>query len=188
MFEIKSDLPLLKVTETDNYTIIPKLSLRFNPSDMKDHSDDERRINTSNIFDLNRFGIDDSFESGYSATLGIDYNAKGLKDDKNYLELKLATVVRDDFEKNIPTQTSLNKKNSNLFGSMDYKMSNLINIEYDFAMDNKYENFEYNSFGVDLSLNNFVKKFNFLEENNKLGSANFLENTKYNFVIRILYL
>ena len=99
LFEIKSDLPLLKVTETDNYTIIPKLSLRFNPSDMKDHSDDERRINTSNIFDLNRFGIDDSFESGYSATLGIDYNAKGLKDDKNYLELKLATVVRDDFEK-----------------------------------------------------------------------------------------
>ena len=61
---------------------------------MKDHSDDERRINTSNIFDLNRFGIDDSFESGYSATLGIDYNAKGLKDDKNYLELKLATVMR----------------------------------------------------------------------------------------------
>ena len=182
LFEIKSDLPLLKVTETDNYTIIPKLSLRFNPSDMKDHSDDERRINTSNIFDLNRFGIDDSFESGYSATLGIDYNAKGLKDDKNYLELKLATVVRDDFEKNIPTQTSLNKKNSNLFGSMDYKMSNLINIEYDFAMDNKYENFEYNSFGVDLSLNNFVTKFNFLEENNKLGSANFLENTTtYNF-------
>ena len=65
---------------------------------------------------------------------------------------------------------------------MDYKMSNLINIEYDFAMDNKYENFEYNSFGVDLSLNNFVTKFNFLEENNKLGSANFLENTTtYNF-------
>ena len=90
-------------------------------------------------------------------------------------------MIRDSFEDKIPTQTSLNEKNSNLFGSMDYKISKLINIEYDFAMDNDYENFEYNSFGIDLSLNNFVTKFNFLEENNEMGSANFLENeTKFN--------
>ena len=148
---------------------------------MKDHSDDERRINTNNIFDLNRLGIDDSFESGYSTTLGVDYNIKNLDEDQNYLELKLATVVRNNEESNIPTQTSLNKKNSNLFGSMDYKISNSINIDYNFAIDNNYQNFEYNSFGIDISLNNFVTKFNFLEENNNLGSANFLENTtKYN--------
>ena len=43
-------------------------------------------------------------------------------------------------------------------------------------MDNNYESFEYNSFGLNLSLNNFVTEFNFLEENNEMGSANFLEN------------
>ena len=32
-----------------------------------------------------------------------------------YLELKLATVFRDDIEKNIPSQTTLNQKNSNIF-------------------------------------------------------------------------
>ena len=64
---------------------------------------------------------------------------------------------------------------------MEYKISNSINIDYNFAIDNNYQNFEYNSFGIDISLNNFVTKFNFLEENNNLGSANFLENTtKYN--------
>ena len=176
LLELKSDLPLIKISQNKSHTLIPKLSLRVNPSDMKDHSSDERRINTSNIFDLNRFGIDDSFESGYSATLGINYNSKNLSDDENYLELKLATVIRDDNENKIPKQTSLNKKNSNLFGSVDYKISKLINIDYDFAMDNSYENFEYNSFGIDLSMNNFVTTFNFLEENNELGSANFLEN------------
>ena len=181
LFELRSDMPLIKMTETNRHTLIPKLSLRLNPSDMKDHSDDERRINTSNIFDLNRFGIDDSFESGYSVTIGVDYTTKNLADDDNYLKLKLATVMREDHENKIPSQTSLNKKNSNLFGSMDYKISELINIDYNFAVDNKYENFEYNSFGVDLSLNNFVTRFNFLEEKNELGSANFLENnTKYN--------
>ena len=176
LLELKSNLPLIKMTNKASHTLMPKLSLRFNPSDMKDHSSDERRINTSNIFDLNRFGIDDSFESGYSATLGVDYNTKKLTDQEKYLEFKLATVIRDSNEDKIPTQTSLNKKNSNLFGSMDYQISKLINIEYDFAVDNNYEEFEYNSFGVDLSLNNFVTKFNFLEENNEMGSANFFEN------------
>ena len=70
LIELKSDLPLTRMTNEASHTLVPKLSLRFNPGDMKDHSSDERRINTSNIFDLNRFGIDDSFESGYSATLG----------------------------------------------------------------------------------------------------------------------
>ncbi len=176
MLELSSDLPLLKISENKSHTLIPKLSIRLNPGDMKDHSSDERRINTSNIFDLNRFGIDDSFESGYSATLGIDYNTKVLSEDINYLELKLATVIRDNNESNIPKQTSLNKKNSNLFGSMDYKISELINLDYDFAINSNYEEFEYNSFGINLSMNNFVTTFNFLEENNDLGNSNFLEN------------
>ena len=60
---------------------------------------------------------------------------------------------------------------------MDYKISKLINIDYDFAVDNNYDKFEYNSFGIDFSINNFVTTFNFLEENNELGSTNFLENT-----------
>ena len=34
-----------------------------------------------------------------------------------FFEFKLATVLRDNEENNIPTKTTLNKKNSNLFGS-----------------------------------------------------------------------
>ena len=43
---------------------------------MKNHSESERRINTDNIFEINRLGIDDSFESGNSITLGVDYIKK----------------------------------------------------------------------------------------------------------------
>ena len=50
---------------------MPKLSFRINPGDMKNHSTDERTINANNIFSINRLGIDDSFESGSSITLGI---------------------------------------------------------------------------------------------------------------------
>ena len=45
---------------------------------MKNHTDTERYINVDNIFDVNRLGINDSFEGGNSLTLGIDYKNKIL--------------------------------------------------------------------------------------------------------------
>ena len=111
---------------------------------MKDHSTDERKITPGNIFSINRLGINDSLESGNSLTLGIDYKRENKNNSDKYLELKLATVFRDDIEKNIPSQTTLNQKNSNIFGSIDYSLSENINIDYDYAIDNKLDNFKYN--------------------------------------------
>ena len=69
---------------------------------------------------------------------------------------------------------------SNIFGSIDYVISELINIDYNFAIDNNVKNFEYNSIGLGLSLNNFVTKFNFIEEDSVLGNTNIFENiSKY---------
>ena len=156
---------------------MPKLSLRINPSDMKDHSTDERKITPGNIFSINRLGINDSLESGNSLTLGIDYKKENKRNNDKYLELKLATVFRDDLEKNIPSQTTLNQKNSNIFGSIDYSLSENINIDYDYAIDNKLDNFKYNSIGIDVSLNNFITEFKFIEEDSDLGNTNVFENT-----------
>ena len=179
LIELNSELPLIKITDTSSEFLIPRLSLRLNPGDMKDHSSSEREINMNNIFDINRLGLDDSFESGNSLTLGIDYKKEN---EENYLEIKLASVFRDDIEINIPSQTTLNKKNSNLFGEIDYRIFELLNLNYNFSIDNKIENFEYNSVGLGLSLNNFVTNFNFIEEDSILGNTNVFENiSKYNF-------
>ena len=109
LIELYSELPLLKKTDKNNQTLIPRFSLRLNPSDMKNHANDERRINTSNIFNINRLGIDDSLESGNSLTIGVDYNLENNENDKN-IEFKLASVLRDNEKNNIPSQTSLNNK------------------------------------------------------------------------------
>ena len=79
MTEFKSELPLIRKNKNIDETLIPRLSLRVNPSDMKDYSSSERRINTDNIFNINRLGIDDSFESGNSITVGVDYLKKDNK-------------------------------------------------------------------------------------------------------------
>ena len=148
---------------------------------MKNHSTTDRKINMSNIFDINRLGLDDSLESGNSLTLGIDYKKVNQKKRGDNYEFKLASVFRGDVESNIPTQTSLNQKNSNLFGSFNYNKSNFLNLNYNFALNNKIEIFEYNSVGLGLSLNNFITEFNFINEKSNAGNSNIFENsTSYN--------
>ena len=149
---------------------------------MKNHTDTERYINVDNIFDVNRLGINDSFEAGNSLTLGIDYKKQNINNENDYFNFQIASVIRDDEEKNIPSRTSLNEKNSNIFGALDYALSDKFKIDYNFAIDNKIEKFNYNSIGLGISLNNFVTEFNFIEENTDLNNANIFENkTKYSF-------
>ena len=181
LFELNSELPLIKVSKIHSQTLIPRLSLRLNPGDMKNHSTNDRKINMGNIFDINRLGLDDSFESGHSLTVGIDYKKESKENKGDNFEFKLASVFREDLENNIPKQSSLNQKNSDLFGSLDYNKSNFLNLNYNFALDNKIEVFKYNSVGLGLSLNNFITEFNFIKEKLDVGNSNIFENsTLYN--------
>jgi LPS-assembly protein len=182
LLEINSELPLLKISERHNETLKPKISFRFNPGEMKDHSTDEREINVSNIFNSNRLGMDDSLEAGNSLTIGVEYEKENKNHKENYLRISLASAFRDTEVDNISKQTSLNQKNSNVFGSLDFGLSKAVKLDYKFAIDNDIQEFEYNSFGVNLSLNNFVTTFSFVEDNTSLNNANYFENSsKYTF-------
>jgi len=175
--EFISKLPLIKKTNFSENYITPKISFRFNPSDMKNHSTDSRQINVNNIFADNRLGINDSLESGRSLTLGIDYKKEKLDDINKYFEFSLATAIRDKEENNIPKKSTLNRKNSNLFGSMTSNLNKNLSLNYDFAIDNDLNTFDYNSVGAQVSINNFITEFNFIEENGEMGDANVIENS-----------
>jgi len=185
LFNIDLSMPLEKKIENYNNLLTPKLSFRFNPSDMKDHSLSDNKITVANAFALNRLGLSDTLEAGKSVTLGLDYrNEKkdNLDQINEYFELKLATIFRNKEEKFIPNKSTLHKKNSNLFGSISKKFSNYLNIGYEFALDNNYNIFEYNDFNATISINNFVTEFNFIEERGNTGDSNILANTtSYSF-------
>ncbi len=182
IFELTSSLPLIKQNNNYNNIFTPKVSLRFNPSDMKDYSTSEKNITVNNIFNINRLGLDDSFEEGKSLTLGFDYKKEKLNDINKYFDFNLGTVFRDQEENFIPSSTSLSKKNSNLFGSATSTLLDNVVLDYDFRIDNNYEKFEYNSLNTKFIINNFETNFNFVEENGETGNENFLENTTlYNY-------
>jgi LPS-assembly protein len=82
----------------------------------------------------------------------------------------------------IPSNSTLDKKNSNYFGKLTNSFNDNISINYEFSIDNNLNHIEYNSLGTTLSKNNFVTTFNYIEENGAIGSSNILENTTtFNF-------
>ena len=186
-----SSFPLLrsKLENLTRETLTPKVSFRINPgNNMNDYSTSSSNITTNNVFDINRLGISNDFEAGRSMTIGLDYkydqieiensSSKDTKDE--YLEFKLATVVRDQNENDIPTSSTINRKNSNLFGSINNKLFNNVDFIYSFSLDNDMKTINSNSIETEISINNFVTSFNFIEQRNEIGSTHLLSNiTEY---------
>ena len=100
-------------------------------------------FNSLNIFNSNRLGVDDTLETGRSLTLGLDFKKESLLDPNKFFEIKLASVLRDKEEIFIPEKSTLNKKNSNLFGSVSNNFSDFFNVKYNFAIDKNLNNIDY---------------------------------------------
>ena len=180
IFQIGSSLPLLKKDNIKEQILTPKISLMVNPgNNMKNFSGTKRSVSADNMFSINRLGFSDSFEAGKSLTFGIDYKLDLADQDQEKnksLEFKLATVFRDTFESEIPTSTTINKKNSNLFGTFHNNLFENIGMSYNFSVDNNFKTFDYHSFNTRFSLNNFVTQFDFIEEEGEIGSTHTLSN------------
>ena len=186
LFEFNTSIPFKKEIKNKSTSFLtPKTSFRFNPSDMKNHANTDKTINIGNIFSVDRFGLGDTFESGRSLTLGLDYrnekyeqkDSENLEDINKYFEMKLATVLRDKDENFIPSKTTLNNKTSNIFGSISTNIINNLEINYNYALDNNLDEVEYNDLTTILTLDNFSTTFNFIKSINEMGSENFVKNT-----------
>jgi len=180
--EITSSLPMMKEDEKYKNFLTPKFSLRFNPGDMKNYASSEKKMDVSNIFNLNRIGLEDSFEAGRSLTVGIDYKVENLENINKYFDLKLATVFRDKEENFIPKSTTINKKNSNIYGQILNNFSENFNLNYNFSVADDLKSLQYNNIGAELKINNFITSFNYIKESGDIGSSNLIGNTtEYRF-------
>ena len=172
--------PLLKQNKNDINYFTPRAMIKINPSDMKNYSALDITTNVDNIFNMNRLGIVDTLEAGKSLTLGLDYKKENLEDLNKYFEFKIASVLRDKEENFIPNKSTLNKKNSNLFGSISNNFSNYFNLKYNFAVNNDFNTLEYSNVSAVFNFKNLTTKLDFLEESGVMGDSNFLENnTEY---------
>ena len=187
-YTYNASLPLTKKSSTSFNTFEPKLSLRLSPHGMKNNSTLERRVDISNIFNVNRLSMSDSFEGGESLTLGLNFTKEKLNTTNNlteiedYIDFKLASVLRLKQEQNIPMNSTLDKKRSNIFGEFNFKPIRNLSFGYNFSLKENLETFEYNSLIAKIEFNNFKTQFDYLEEKGVIGQANTIENkTNYEF-------
>ena len=182
IFEFISSFPLINVKENHINYINPKVSLRVNPSSMKSYNNENRQINNDNLFNIDRLGLIDTLESGQNLTLGLEYKKENINDINKYFEFKLGKVLRTKSNENIPSNSTLDKKNSNYFGKLTNNLNKNVNLNYEFSINHELNKIQYNSFGASIIRDNFSTKFNYIEEDGVIGSTNILENvTTFNF-------
>ena len=177
-----SSYPLKKIHEKEFVSnLTPKFLIRYSPTTNEDLSNLDRKIFSTNIYSNNRLGLTDSLEGGQSITMGIDYN---LNDQNNIekLNVGLSQIFRDSVDEKLPLKSKMQNKASDIVGHFNFYPTNNFNINYNFSIDNNIDTMNYNKLNTNLTINNFITSFEFLEENNEIGSDSYLSSDiKYLF-------
>ena len=170
-----------KIHNNFQSNLAPKASLRLSPFDSENLSDLDRQLNMTNIFSTNRLGLSDSLEGGQSLTLGFDYDITD-EQDNTFFSSSLGQIFRDINDNKLPSTSTMNNKSSDIIGQLEIKPNENFEINYDFSADNDLNRMNYNFIESKFTVNNFITSFEFLEENNNIGSKSYFQNDiKYKF-------
>ena len=174
-----SSIPLKKNYKNYIGNLSPKINTRFSPNKSENLNDLDRKINITNIFSKNRLGLNDTLEGGKSITLGFDYHLK-TKENDDFLEFSLGQIFKDTEDKRLPLTSKMQNKSSDIVGNFNFLPSNKFKINYDFSLDNNLDTVNYTKIETQLNINNFITSFDFLEENDDIGSDSYLlSDVKY---------
>jgi len=158
----------------DNF-ITGKASFMYSPNKNRNVQNLDRRINIKNIYSQDRLGLSDSVEGGQSITLGGEYSLIN-KNNRSLLTTNIASVFRDKSDESLPTKSTINNKGSDLIGSLLFEPSNNLKLNYNFSLDNDLSSTNYNLLKADFTVNKFVTSFEYLQENDEVGSESFFSN------------
>ena len=170
-----SSLPLEKQSENYNKILTPKLMLRAAPNHMRNVSDSQLKLGISNLYTLNKLSDIDIIETGTSLTLGTDYKIEDRKNGFEKLNLSVGQVYNLKNNPDMPKQSSLNEKTSELVGSINYNINKFSKVGYKFSLDNNFNDLNYNEISSILKINKLVTKFEYVEENNHIGDSHYID-------------
>ena len=125
-----------------------------------------------NAFNINRLNNINNYETGLSASVGLDYEI--IKKDQK-LDFSIAQVINEKENKKMSSKTSLDEKLSDLVFSTNYQINNKINFRYNSSIDQNYNDINFNDIGAEINLMPLKIDFNYLEENKHIGDKNILK-------------
>ena len=177
LFQYNSSFPLVKKNNELLNIFVPKLALKLSPNYTKDISqNDGNRLDVNNIFNLDRLSTNDILEGGTSWTIGNDFTIFNEKKSKEVFSLKLANNLRLEENHDLPRRNQLNSKNSNFFGEIIYSPNEYFTTKYNASTKNNLTDVNYENFIAEISLNNFVTTFDYINENNTTENNSYLSS------------
>ena len=193
-------LPLQKLTKDSQNTLKPRLNFRISPHDMKYHGNTGRRIDVGNVFSSGRLSLGDSFETGESLTIGIDFKKERINQVNKVVEIEgtridYENLTSSEIEKKLKGASNFKKEIvTEIEEYFDFKLATVLrfNKEKDIPIKSTINEKTSNIFGSieykpikDISLNydfSLTNDFNIIEHQT-IGASYITENfsTKFDF-------
>ena len=175
IFEYNTSYPLQKKNNQHINSLKPMMSFKFSPNKSYGIRDTEGKINIDNIFNINRIMNNETIEEGASLTYGAEYKNIDTTKNKTF-STKIANILRVDDSENLPNNNQLGDKISNIFGSLNYDVNKVFEINYDYALDSNLKDTSFQNLSSKIKINNFVTSFDYLNENNTTSSNSYIAN------------
>ncbi len=160
-----------KISENSKSFLTPKMLLRYAPGHMREETD-KTRLSHSNIFTLDRLNTNKNFESGLSTTLGFDYE---LEESTRKLDFSIAQIINEKENKDMPSSSSLDQRFSDVIGHSNVELNDNIKLSYNFALDQNYQQLNYNELGASLDFSPIKFDFNYLQEKEHIGTQEYFK-------------
>ena len=96
------------------------------------------KLTPDNAFNMNRVSNINNYETGLSGAVGVDYKIKN--NNKTKFDFSLAQVINKKENKKMSDKSSLNEKLSDLVGSSSFNITENLNLNYNFSVDQNYNN------------------------------------------------
>ena len=170
-----SEINFKKKKNDATHLLKPKMLIRYSPGSMRKETEGSK-LDPVGAFSMDRLNNSNNFETGLSTTIGFDYKVKQYNRE---LDFSVAQIINEKENKKMASKTSLDEKISDLVGSTKYKLNENVSLNYNFSLDQNYNQLNYNEFGAILDLNPIKVNFNYLKESEHIGNQEYF-NTKIN--------
>jgi len=190
-------LPLGKFSKNSYQILTPRVFIKYTSGKMQNAYNNEKILNHSDIFSMNRTNDLDTPETGATLGHGFDYVFHKNKENTNVTQtvtnFGLGQVLRKDEESLMPNKSSLNNSSSDIVGYLKYNLygdkidlkvpneekinflnnfkNNHLSINYNFNMENDFSEMINNNLTLSGSYNKFYTSLKFEEKNNHIGSS-----------------
>ena len=177
IMQYNMELPLKKESAEFINNFTPKVALMYSPNKSKNLSSDNRRMNTSNIYSLNRIANNETVEGGASLTYGTIFNKTNKETNQDTLNFEIASLLRINENPDLSTSSTIGQKMSDVFGNIELYPNKNLSLKYDFSIDNNFDKTNYDSISTKFKINKFVTSFEYSDEKNNLINESFTSNS-----------